>query len=163
MPLGRVGRRRRGDDRQLRRRRATVGLVAAISTLLLSAHTAEFAHAGTYVMRNCTVPGYPTSSLGPWQRRRSSVERSRGDACTSGGGIGFRFEGAQQMAPGGWAVLSVVRPISSAQREIQLDKLAFWYAARLGGSGQEISLYGLERYADYTVSPHWHDHRTPRW
>ena len=59
------------------------------------------------------------------------------------------------MIPGGWAVLSVERPISSPQREIRLDKLAFWYAARLGGSGQEISLYGLERYADYTVSPHW--------
>ena len=95
MPLGRVGRRRRGDDRQLRRRRATVGLVAAISTLLLSAYTADFAHAGTYVMRNCSVPGYPISSLGPWQAYGVQSNAVAVDACSSGGGIGFRFEEAR--------------------------------------------------------------------
>lgn len=155
MPLGRVGRRRRDVHRQVRRRRATAGLVASISALLLSAHTAEFARAGTYVMRNCNVPGYPISSFAPWQAGgvQSNVAV---DACSSGGGIGFRFEGdGRSMTPGGWAVLAVERPIGSAQREIRLDKLAFWYAARLGGSGQEISLRGLERYADHTSSPHW--------
>lgn len=155
MPRGRARWGRRSDDRQLRQRRATVGLAAAISALLLSAHTAELAHAGTYVMRACGVPGYPTSSLGPWQPATVQSNAVAVDACMSGGGIGFRFEGAQQMVPGGWAVLSIVRPISSSQREIQLDKLALWYAARLGGSGQEIGLYGLERYADFTGSPHW--------
>jgi hypothetical protein len=154
MPRGRVGQRRRGEHRQPPRRRATVGLVSAI-TLLLSAHTAEIAHAGTYVMRNCSVPGYPISSLGPWQAYGVQSNAVAVDACIGGGGIGFRFEGGRSMIPGGWAVVTVDRPISSAQREIHLDKLALWYAARLGGSGQAISLYGLDRYADYTESPLW--------
>ena len=77
MPLGRVGRRRRDEDRHWRRRRATVGVVAAISTLLLSAHTAEFARAGTYVMRNCSVPGYANAAAGTMVRA-GYVEKHRG-------------------------------------------------------------------------------------
>ncbi len=67
--------------------------------LLLSAHTAEFARAGTYVMRNCGVPGYENAALGPWHALTVS-DITVTDACQAGGGWNFSFEGAHELPPG---------------------------------------------------------------
>jgi hypothetical protein len=149
MPRGRVGRRRRGDDRQLRGRRVTVGLVAAISTLLLSAHTAEFAHAGAYVMRNCSVPGYANAPLGPWHAQAVSNNLAVADACANGGGWSFSFVGAHELPPGGASImLSLDRPTMGPQSAIQLVKVSLWVAARLGGSGEALSLMAVNEQPD---------------
>ena len=156
MPRGRVRRRRRGDDRQLRRRRATVAFVTAISTLLLSACTADFAHAGTYVMRNCSVPGYPNASLGPWQPATAQSNAVAVDACISGGGIGFRFE----ERPPEWLLADGRCSRSSGQsaaRSVRFNSTSWRCGTRrdLEDQDKRYRCYGLERYADYTVSPHW--------
>src|SRR5689334_4573708 len=119
MPLGRVGRRRRGDDRQLRRRRTTAWLVAAIGTFLLSAPTTEFARAGTYVMRNCSVPGYADAPLGPWRVQALADKFVMADACANGGGWSFRFNGAHELPSGPAIVLSLDRPDTGPQSAIQ--------------------------------------------
>jgi hypothetical protein len=138
MPLGRVGRRRRGDDRQLRRRRTT-GLVAATGILLLTALTTEFAHAGTYVIRNCSVPGYANAPMGPW-RTLASDNIAVDDACANGGGVRFNAVGTRELPPDAAATLALQRPLAGPRSEIELVSVSLWFDARLGGSGQGLRL-----------------------
>jgi hypothetical protein len=116
-----------------------LALVAAISLLLLSAHAAEFAHAGTYVMRNCSVPGYPNAPLGPWHAETVS-NIAVADACPNGGGWNFSFAGAHELPPHTVMALLLDTPDRGPQSAIQLVKVSLWVAARFAGSGQLLSL-----------------------
>ena len=45
-------------------------------------------------------------------------------------------------------MLTLRRPTTGAQSQIKLVKVALWYAARLGGTGQPLRLYSLDSYSD---------------
>lgn len=150
MPCGRARRGQRGDYRQLGQRCVTVGLVAAISALLLSTGTADVAYAGTYVMRNCSVPGYASAPSGPWQANAAS-NLAVADACATGDGIAFGFVGVRESAPGYLAKLGFDMSSASRQRAIRLEKVTLWYAARLRGSGQAINIVSMVGSPDGTV------------
>jgi hypothetical protein len=113
---------------------AAVGL-----TLLLTAVTVQAAHAGTYVMRNCSVPGYDVAPLGPWQPQEAPG-MAVSDACPSGGGVGFVFSGEQSVWPTTSAVVALKRPTAGPRSAIKLSRVELWYASRLAGSGAPLHL-----------------------
>ncbi len=47
--------------------RYAIALVSVVVALLTGVVSAQRADAGTYVMRNCDVPGYANSLIGPWE------------------------------------------------------------------------------------------------
>lgn len=158
MRRGRVGAKQpqHGGDVACQRRAGMV-LIALLAVLEMWTPPA---HAGTYVMRNCDVPGHPPTSLGPWVASSYTPEPTPkmtvGDACASGGGVGFTFAGARTMTPGSaWARITIARPSSGPQSEIRLVSVAMWYAARFGGSGQELGLIASEASSDKTLTNHW--------
>jgi hypothetical protein len=93
-------------------------------------------------MRNCSVPGYPTASLGPWQAA-ASPGLVVADACGSGGGVGFRLSSASALDPGFVGTFTFVMPLTGPQRDISLEKISLWYAARLLGSGTLMSIVSI--------------------
>jgi hypothetical protein len=104
-------------------------------------------------MRNCDVPGHPSALLGPWEPYEMDASISLVDACATGGGVSFRFKGAQTLADRGSAVLGLLRPMTGPQGQIRFVKATMWYAARLGGSGNSLNFYVLEFHSDGTYYP----------
>ena len=131
---------------------AAVATTAALMHGLIGAHGAS---AGTYVMRNCDVPGHPYSPLAPWDGSEGAPKTVMVEACAAGGGVGFRFAGAQQLRYGEGPVLTLRRPPTGAQSQIKLVKVSLWYAARLGGTGQPLRLYSLDSYSDNITAIPW--------
>ncbi len=116
------------------------GLSAAMALpLLVGAVAAQDAHAGTYVMRNCSVPGYDVAPLGPWQPYEAP-DMIVSDACASGGGVGFGFSGEQAVWPTTSAVVALKRPTAGPRSAIKLSRVELWYASRLAGSGAPLHL-----------------------
>lgn len=136
MPRGRISRSRP------ERRHATVAMAVSLISLLLGALPADSARAGTYVMRNCSVPGFAAAPMGPWQADSWSGLYVA-DTCRSGDGVGFTFVGAHSLLPGYVARLAFFMPRTGPQQDISLEKVSLWYAARLQGSGQYASLLSL--------------------
>jgi hypothetical protein len=136
-----------------RRWSAAMGAVGA-ALLLAGLIGADPAHAGTYVMRNCDVPGRGNSLIGPWRTTSEMAPNAvMVDACGNGGGLGFTFTGARQMAPGSWVTLALAKPTQGPQSAIKFVKAALWYAARLSGSGQPINLSTLVFHSDGSFLP----------
>jgi len=118
----------------LRRRRGQFGLAATITVLLLGVLAAESARAGTYVMRNCNVPGYPHALIGPWvtfPKPGALSPVTVMDACATGGGVSFITD-TGSVPSGGEAGISLSKP-SGPRSQITFVKAVVWYAARLGG------------------------------
>ena len=166
MPRGKIGagRPQRGDERSRWRAAATIWL-AMTALLSLGAMAAEPARAGTYVMRSCDVPGHPYAPLGPWTASSYTPEPTPkmvvADACAAGGGVGFSFAGSRTMTPGSaWARLAIAKPPTGPQSEIRLVSVAAWYAARFGGSGQEMGLFASEDDSDKALDQPVARHRT---
>ena len=59
------------------------GLVATVIVLLLPSILADPAQGGTYVMRNCDVPGRASASLGPWGTAEMQPNARLVDACAT--------------------------------------------------------------------------------
>ena len=162
MLRGKIGAGRlQGGLRKPRTRRAAVFLIATSSAVVsLGASAIEPASAGTYVMRSCDVPGYSHAPLGPWETSSYTPEPMPMmvivDACAAGGGVGFRFAGSHAMTPGSaWARLVIARPPTGPQSEIRLVSVSMWYAARLGGSGQDIGLFASDDDSDKALTNPW--------
>jgi hypothetical protein len=132
------------------RRRAFRTLGAVVALLMPAALGARSAFAGTYVMRNCDVPGQHIGPLAPWQRTDPPSNVVLVDDCANGRGVGFRVEGSVGMAGGLEAGLVLAKP-AGARSAIRLVKAVLWYAARLAGSGQPINFWAVDYRSDGTV------------
>ena len=135
----RTGRSHRDEGRS-RWRRVAEGVVATIAVVVLGAIGAQPVRAGTYVMRNCDVPGHQHSPLLPWQASRQSPSDplSIVDGCGTGEGVAFTFSPAQQLNPSATALVYLNRP-TSPRGDISFVKVVLWYAARLSGSGGPLT------------------------
>lgn len=128
-----------GNNRKAQRQRATTGIVATSLAVVVAMIGSERATAGTYVMRNCSVPGHPSAPLYPWQAwdiPRPNV--SMVDACQTGGGFAVTVGGSRQIAGGDGGGISLHRPRLGPHSQIAFVKMVVWYAARLAGSGQPM-------------------------
>lgn len=109
----------------------------------------EQARGGTYVMRNCDVPGQPNALIGPWLLGNNPAYPTIRivDKCAVGGGVAFTVDGA---VPGGASVgLTLMKP-TGAQAQIRLIKAVVWYAARLVGSGPPLRFHSVDARSDGT-------------
>ncbi len=142
-------------DRRSCCRRTTVGLVAMITMLVTGAIQPPISLAGTYSMRNCSVPGHGDSLLHPW---RTSVAPSNvsnvsiADSCATGGGVGFTLGGTRQLA-GGSSPFIAIEPPTGARSQIRFVKLMLWYATRLAGSGQALRFWSGDARSDGSFHP----------
>jgi hypothetical protein len=132
---------------------SAVRVLVAVTALLSSVVSTDVARAGTYVMRNCDVPGHANSLLGPWQTYEMQPNAMFTDACANGGGVVFSIVGVPQMSGGGWATLGLLKPASGPQSAITFVKAVLWYAARLDGTGAPINLSSIEIHGDSTNRP----------
>ena len=94
------------------------------------------AHAGTYVMRSCNVPGERPASVGPWTWIYTSAEIYANDECSRGGGFGLS---ASTISHGNVAAIHLGIPTEGAQRAITIRRVRLWMIARL--SGGEGNMY----------------------
>lgn len=145
---------RRDDDVNARRRRAMVAFVASLIVLLTVAIMADSARAGTYVMRNCDVPGYPRAPLFPWilPPDVSSYRLKIEDTCAAGGGVSFTLGEPRQMVGNTVESIGLYKP-TGPRSHITFVKAVLWYAARLGGSGQPLRFWSAEYRFDTTPYP----------
>jgi hypothetical protein len=113
---------------------------------------AQPARAGTYVMRNCDVPGHGYSAMGPWSASAAAYRPTVDvvDRCATGGGVAFTV--ASQM-PAGAVVAAVLLKPTGAQTPIRLVKVAVWSAARLAGSGSPLRFSSAAVSSDGTLQP----------
>ena len=122
----------------------------AVALSLWAGAGVQSAYAGTYVMRNCEVPGHGNAPLGPWQPNITAPRMTFLDACTTGGGFGFTFPEAIQMPKASSGLLALVRPTAGPRNAIRLVKARVWYSARLVGSGSPVSVHSIYVSSDRT-------------
>jgi len=120
----------------------------AIALLVAAALGAQPARAGTYVMRNCDVPGHPSASLGPWWLAQIPPDMKMVDECVNGGGLSFAFAGPRRMTANFGPLLALSRPKTGPQSNIRFVSLRLSYAARLAGAGPAINLVTHEYKSD---------------
>lgn len=104
-------------------------------------------------MRNCDVPGRGYSTIGPWNVSSADAYRPAVDLvdrCATGGGVAFTVGG--QMPAGAIVAAQLLKP-TRTQSQIQLVKVAVWYAARLAGSGSALRSYSGVMHSDGTFFP----------
>jgi len=131
------------------------GVAVAVALLLAGATGVRSAHAGTYVMRNCGVPGHDDALLGPWQPTFTAATLpnvSLIDRCATGGGVGFAIGGTGDLAVGTEVSIVLVRP-PGPQSRITFVKAAVWYAARLASAGQPMNFVTYLSRLDGSVDP----------
>lgn len=127
-----------------------VGVIVLATALLLAA--LDSARAGTYVMRNCDVPGYGNALIGPWFAPSDPYPTiDLADNCATGGGVGITVAG--QMPGGGGLSIVLKKPTEGPQSQIRIIKAVLWYAARLVSSGQPIFFGSVENHVDGTFQP----------
>ena len=96
------------------------------------------ASAGTYVMRNCNVPGHGNSLLYPWQINDADYSDIFAvDGCASGLGFAAHVGVSRQLAYAHGVNIYLRKP-TGARSEIDFVKLVVWYAARLAGTGNAL-------------------------
>jgi hypothetical protein len=128
----------RRDGEKSDRRRATVLVLATFAVLSLGAVATEPARAGTYVMRNCDVPGHRNSPMHPWEAMVNvSTPASVVDGCIDGRGVAVTLSDAQQLTTSKTAGVTITKPPTLGSA-ISFVKVVLWYAARLSGSGSPL-------------------------
>ncbi|MDX6721479.1 MAG: hypothetical protein QOJ63_3733 [Solirubrobacteraceae bacterium] len=125
-------------------------LEAALAMLATSVVCVDRAHAGTYAMRACNVPGHASARIGPWQPL-PALTVAVVDTCVSGGAIGFSVPGVRQMQRDTRAALHLARPSEGPRRTIGLVGLRLWLIARLTGSGSSLHVATTTRTAAGTI------------
>ena len=123
---------RRGSLRRHRPLLACCALCAGVAWLLASA---ESSVAGTYVMRNCDVPGHPPAPIGPW-RAKPVGNVVLLDRCSDGGGYRFSLPDLRMMTNPSTASLRLSMPTDG--RAIALAGARVWASTRLAGSGPPL-------------------------
>lgn len=138
-----------GDENRLLRLGHEVRTASAVLAILLwIAIGSRPAYAGTYVMRNCDVPGHGNSLLGPWQTLDTDGTVTLVDGCSAGDGLKFTASGAV-----GTTMIGLQRPRTGPQSTIKFVKATVWYAARLAGSGSPLTFHSLVFDTDGTIFP----------
>lgn len=113
-------------------------LAVAIGLLLSGALGLHQANAGTYVMRNCNVPGHGNSLMYPWQVNDSDYSDIFAvDRCASGEGFAAHVGDSRRLAYAHGVNIYLTKP-TGARSEIDFVKLVVWYAARLAGTGNAL-------------------------
>lgn len=119
-------------------RRITTTIGLTIGFVLMVAMGAQRASAGTYVMRNCSVPGHGNALLYPWRPFDHTYPNlSTVDGCATGHGLAVTLGDSHQIGGGSRQGIRIAKP-SGPRSEIKFVKLALWYAARLSGTGQSL-------------------------
>lgn len=103
--------------------------------LLAASQATDVAHAGTYVMRSCNVPGERPAPVGPWNWMYTSAEIYANDECSRGGGFGLN---AGTISHGNVAAIHLGIPREGPQRAISIRRVRFWMIARLSGNGGNL-------------------------
>lgn len=140
-------------DRRAVRRVARCAVGVALALMLAGLAGAPPARAGTYVMRNCDVPGHASAALGPWQITVVPANMVVVDQCASGGGIGFAFTGARRLSANTGVVLKLLGSKVGPSSSIRLVKSVLHYAARLAGEGPPISVFAIDYHSDGAYYP----------
>lgn len=145
---GRPGR----DDEKSDRRRAAVLVLATFAVFSLGAVATEPARAGTYVMRNCDVPGHRNSPMHPWEAMVNlSTPASVVDGCIDGGGVAVTLSEAQQLTISNTAGMTITKP-PTLGGAVSFVKVVLWYAARLSGSGSPLRFVTAYRRPDHGLT-----------
>lgn len=110
-----------------------LAVLAAVS-LAAMAVIAMPAHAGTYPLRACNVPGQPPAGTGPWSWQFAAGTASVND-CASGGPFGLAFVGGGVMTRGSGAYVHLTRPEGSG---ISISQFKLWMRAELSGTGSQL-------------------------
>jgi hypothetical protein len=118
--------------------RAWCAISVALACLAVGA---EPSFAGTYVMRNCDVPGHAPAPIGPW-RPVPAPTTVLVDNCSVGGGFDFTLPWARTMGQLTNASLNIDPPTDEPRRAIGLVRLRIWTKTLLTGTGQPLSARG---------------------
>jgi hypothetical protein len=94
------------------------------------------AHAGTYPMRNCNVPGHANNSVGPWTGTLSRSELVWSDECDVGGGFGIAVP-SHVMPDDSFATIVLDAP-NGSRRSIELQSVQLWAVQRLTSRGWPV-------------------------
>ncbi|MEY2441832.1 MAG: hypothetical protein QOJ46_1258, partial [bacterium] len=97
--------------------------------------------AGTYVMRNCDVPGQAPAPIGPW-RPVPAPTTVLVDNCSVGGGFDFTLPWSQTMRPSADASLQLDVPTYAPRHAIGLVRLRIWTKTLLTGTGGPLLAWG---------------------
>lgn len=114
------------------RRPALQLLAVGLATLAACLVGAANAHAGTYIIRNCNVPGYATAPITPWTASLVPNVASF-NTCASGGGFGMIFPGPRVIVASAQPRFDLVEPDA-----IDLRRIRLWMTTRLSGTGQPL-------------------------
>lgn len=110
------------------------GVVWGLVLLVLLCVEPRGAHAGSYVMRSCNVPGKPSTPAAPWRWIHTGATYAIDD-CARGGGFGINA-GPMERATAAAIVLD--RPGDGPLGAITIRQVKLWLVARLGSSGSSL-------------------------
>jgi len=116
------------------RRTLSRPIFIGIATVLTSLLTSSYAHANTYPMRSCNVPGAATAPVGPW-KWEYAYHTVALDDCSAGGGFGLMFPNELVMTRVSTAALRLDRDTTGPKSAIAIRRVRLWLSARLSGSG----------------------------
>ena len=134
-------------DARSRRRPATAALLAALTACAIGADSGQ---AGTYVMRNCDVPGQGPLPMFPWKTGDDRyLNTSIEDRCATGHGVSFVFTSPREIYPTNHVHIELSKP-RGERSPIELVKVMLWYAARLEGSGSPLLFRTVDLRSDGT-------------
>lgn len=114
------------------KRHMTGAIIAGLAALAATPLIVAQAQAGTYVIRNCNVPGHATAPITPW-RVLPATKTVAFNHCAEGGGFGFTFPGEHTMASGESIAFKLSPPTT-----IKLQRVKLWYIYRLAGTGSQV-------------------------
>lgn len=122
--------------------RVHLATITLLATIIVGVQPAR---AGTYVMRNCNVPGHAPAAVGPWQQSMAQ-NLVFSDACSTGGGFGFAMPGIRAMEYRTRASLILLRPTDSDRAVVEFRRVRLWVVARLSGTGNGLYATVIKNY-----------------
>jgi len=111
-----------------------VPALAIASAVVFGCVAADQAHAGTYVMRSCNVPGHPRAPAAPWRWILADNTYSD-DECARGGGFGVNA-GPMQRVTASAVVLE--HPAEGPQSVVAFRRVRLWMISRLSSAGSSL-------------------------
>jgi hypothetical protein len=104
---------------------------------------AQPAVAGTYVMRNCSVPGYADATIGPW-RAVAAPGMSMVDGCSAGRGLRFTLPETRIMGVPTTASLDLALSASDASHAIEIERVRAWTRTRISTTSVSVLDAGVQ-------------------